>query len=465
MQAKIEWLFIKHQKSNSMKKLLIILLIGLQIMGCKSTDTTADITPQSTVNVPEVGEYSSFNVVGGSQYQYTYNVFINSWEWKFEPGFQFYPSPFGRLSIKKDGSYEFLDLKKSGTYKQDNSTKKVKFTGYLADAEGYYKIQRGTCILIIATKAADGTTNTLQFEKKSDFPQPDVPSPNGNFKGTIINSLVDKSTDFIDIATSKTISTYTYSTSFVLSGNSANTIYLYKNNPFDYNESYPNVDVLDNKGNVIVKYKGVSASGKKWAIGEYWYGMLSPDGTKIVLTGKYMLHSSVFDPAYVNPYPFISVIDIKTGNELKSFDCDEQNKWGAGWTPSGELVVPRKGGGINIVSANLDKVTTIYTNPVIEARINSNNKVLFAAGTGFFTMNLDGTNMTQIPNKVITLTTKDLYDMCWSPDGKSIGIMYKNTPFNEYFMVLISADGNSYSYFNDSKGDFLRLKSPFINWK
>ena len=96
-----------------MKKLLIILLIGLQITGCKSTDTTTDVTPQSNTNVPEVGEYSSFNVVGGSQYQYTYNVFINSWEWKFEPGFQFYPSPFGRLSIKKDGTYEFLDLKKS----------------------------------------------------------------------------------------------------------------------------------------------------------------------------------------------------------------------------------------------------------------------------------------------------------------------------------------------------------------
>jgi hypothetical protein len=446
-----------------MKNLLIIFLFCIQAISCKTLFGNPDAVTPAAVNIPEAGEYSSFIVQSTTQLQYTYSVVTQTWEWKFGPGIQLLPNPLGRLKFDAKGNYEFTDQKKTGTYKLDKTSNVLKFTGYMADAEGYYNITRGTCLLIISIKQKDGTYLSTQYEKKSDFIQPDVKNPSGSFTGTIVNSLIRSSTDFIDISNSKVIKSFN-SNGLPVTGKTKITAYCYKNNPADYDEKYPNLEVLDAEGNKIYKYKGLSAKGNRWAIGEYWYASPSPDGTKVLLTGQYHLHSSVFDPNYVTPYPMVSVIDIKTGEELKTFDIDAQNNWGASWAPNGDLVMPKKGGGINIVSANLNSTKTIYTKQVTEARVSINNTVLYGAGTGIYTMNMDGSNIQQLKNSKLDITTQNYTDMCWSPDGKSIAIMYKNTSLNYFYILFSSADGTKVANLNDSKGDILRLSSGLLNW-
>jgi hypothetical protein len=445
-----------------MKNLLLLSMLSLVLMAClKPKDET--VSPESDINIPELGEYNSFTILGG-QLSYQYSVVTNTWEWKYGLGFQILPSPFGRLSIKSGGRYEFLDLKESGTFSQNKTTKKLEFKGYLSGAEGYYAIQKGTCILILSTKDKDGKINSIQFEKKSAYIQPDIKNPNASFKGTIINRLAKNSTDYIDIASGKSIKTHS-SYGFPITGLSVLSIDIYKNNYLDDGEIYPNLDILDASGNVLYKYKGQSKSGKKWAIGNYWYGMPSPDGSKIVLTGLYTLHNSLFDPNYVAPYTFVSVIDTKTGEEIATFDSDKQNNWGAGWTPNGELVMPRKGGGISLVDAQLKTVKTIYTKVVKEARINQNGKVLFAEGSTIFTMDSNGSNILPVKNGSENLTSNLLQDSGWSPDGKSIAVVYKVDFLPHNYIIFVDDVTKNASFLNDSKGDRMELSSPFLNWK
>jgi hypothetical protein len=335
----------------------------------------------------------------------------------------------------------------------------------LAGAEGYYKVQRGLCILHIVTLDANGKIkDTIRYEKKSTAIQPDVKNPNSDFKGTIITSLSSNKTDIIDVSTSKTLSTFSSNAS-PNSGLSAFTSHIYKDKYYDDNEIYPNLEILNDKGIQIYKYKGFSKNGVRWAVGEYWYGVPSPDGTKIALTGKYILHNGILDPNYVKPYPIVSVIDLKNGNELKWFESDAQNNWAATWTPKGELIMPKKGGGINLISSNLEKTTTISTKSISDARVNINNVVLFFTSVGFFTMNIDGSNINPIPEIKFKVLPTGVYDMCWGPDGKSFGVLYKDPNLSEYNILLAKSDGSKYTYFNDSKGDYLVLKSPVINWR
>ncbi len=439
--------------------LLFIILQSLVL----SAEKTCSSMFLSSLNIPEEGIYMSYNMNSNLQYQNQFDTRTKQLELKLMPTLQVTPSAFGRLQINTDGSFEFLDFKKKGTYKFDETSRKIKFTGYLEGAEGLFQIQRGTCILVISIKSADGSLNSIQYEKPSAYVQPDIKNANGPFQGIIVNSLVNTSTDYIDIATSKALHTYT-SKAFAVAGISPYTVHIFKDNYLNDNEIYAHVVLLDKQGTQIVKYKGASADGQKWAIGNYWYGSPSPDGSKIVLTGKYMLHSGFLDPNYQQPFPIISIIDAKTGKELKWFECDVQNAWGASWLPNGDLIMPKKGGGINIVDANLAKVKTIYNNPVIEARVSINNKVLYAAGSSLFTMDMDGTNIKQLQSTQINLTTANLSDCTWSPDGKSVAIVYKHNFLQEYFILMMRLEDNTLSYLNDSKGDMLRLKSPFISW-
>lgn len=422
------------------------------------------VNPASTKPVPEIGEYFSFdsNVVPDN---FKYDIKTNQWEWKFNTNFklELTPSAFGRLRFNANGTYEFLDLKKSGTYRQDNSTKKILFTGFMADAEGYFQISRGWCRLVIVAKAKDGSLLSIVYEKKSDFPQPEVANPNASLTGTAVNMTSTKSADFIDIATGKVIKTH-QSTSFLVTGISKFSVILYKKNIYDQDEVYPIVEIKDLEGNLVKKFEKTFRSEDKWDIGDYWYGMISPDGTKLALVGKYMRQFNYFlNPNYIEPYPMISVIDIKSGNEIYTYSLDKNgSNWGPGWTPSGELIMPRKGGGINILDANLKNIKTVYTKNISEARMNQFGKILFYEGTGVFTMDANGSNILPVKVGNNNLIFNKLFDLGWSADGKFMGFVVEEY-LNTYNIVLVNPIKNESTFLNDSKGDAYQLKSPFLN--
>ncbi len=445
-----------------MKNTLLLLMLSLVMMACPAPKDET-ISPTSNVNIPELGDYFSFDgYIVPDNFKYDYRT--NQWEWKVDIKLQLTPSAFGRLRFNKNGTYEFLDLNKSGTYKLDGQSKKIVFTGFMADAVGYFKIARGWCRLVIQATAKDGSPLSIVYEKKSDFPQPDVKDPNGNFKGTIVNMLTKTSMDYIDMATAKTLKSHS-TNSFPITGYSKYSVSIYKKNFLDSEEIYPVIEIKDTEGSLIKKFERTWQSADKWDIGDYWYGMISPDGTKLALVGQYRRYVSILDPKYVTPYPMISVIDIKSGSEIYSYTLDNQNRWGPGWTPNGELVMPRKGGGIVLLDANLKNPRTIYTKPVIEARMNQNNKVLFAEGTGIFTMDSNGQNIVPVKSGNTTVSAAKLTDLGWSPDGKSMAFVYGKEIIKEYNILLLNGTGTEAIFVSDTKGDEINFLSPFLNWK
>jgi hypothetical protein len=447
-----------------MKNIILLLMLSLVLMACPAPKDET-ISPNSSIGVPEVGDYFSFNsnIVPDN---FKYDIKTNQWEWKFGTNIklELTPSAFGRLRFNSNGTYEFLDLKKTGTYRQDKTSGKLIFTGFMADSEGFYRIKRGWCNLVISAKAKDGTILSIVYEKKSDFPQPDVKDPNGGFSGVIVNMLSKTSADYIDVATAKTIKTHN-STGFPVTGISKFSVAIYKKNFLDSDEIYPVIEIKDEAGNMVKKFEKTWRDSDKWDIGDYWYGMLSPDGTKLALVGQYKRYFVVLDPKYVAPYPMISVIDVKSGNEIYSYTLDKNgNNWGPGWTPNGELLMPRKGGGINLLDANLKNIKTIYTKNVSDARMNQFGKVLFHEGTGIFTMDANGSNLAPVKDGTGNLSITKLFDLSWSPDGKSMAFVVEEY-LNTYNLLLKNPASNEFIYFSDSKGDLFQFNSPFLNWK
>ncbi len=444
-----------------MKKLFIISLLSLQLFACKTLEEV--VSPTSTINVPELGEYLSFDANIAPD-NFKYDIKTNQWEWKWGIKLELTPSPFGRLRFNKDGTYEFIDIFKSGTFKQDKNSKKILFTGYMAGAEGYFNIAKGWCKLVIQTKGNDGNILSIVYEKKSDFPQPDVKDPNGSFGGTILNMLTKTSADFIDITTGKTLKSFN-SNSFPITGYSKYSISIYKKNFLDTEEIYPVIEIKDEQGNLVKKFEKTWRDTDRWDIGDYWYGMISPDGTKLALVGKYKRYISFLDPRSSDQYPMIGIIDLKTEREIFSYALDYNgNNWGPGWTPNSELVMPRKGGGINVLDASLKNIKTIYTKNVSEARMNQFGQVLFHEGSGVFIADVNGKYVEQVKNGNTNLSINKIFDLGWSADGKSLAFVVEEY-LNTYNIILLNASGGEAIYFSDAKGDIFQFSSPFLNWK
>ncbi len=445
-----------------MKNLILFTFIYFHIIACKTL--SSDPSPQATVAFPETGDYFSFDTNIAPD-NFKYDIKTNQWEWKFGIKLELTPSAFGRLRFNKNGTYEFLDIKEKGNFQQDKNSKKLLFTGYMAGAEGYYKISRGWCRLVISSKAKDGKILSIVYEKKSDFPQPEVKNPNSSLSGTIINMLSKSSADYIDVATGKTFTTHN-NKGFPVTGNSKFSLSIYKLNYLDFDEIYPTIEIKDENGNLIKQFQKTWRSEDKWDIGDYWYGMLSPDGTKLALIGQYKRFPSPLDPKFVTPYPMISIIDVKSGNEIYSYKLDKLgSNWGPGWTQNGELIMPNKGGGINVLDANLKNIKTTYTKNVNEARMNQFGKVLFSEGTGIFTMDANGGNILPVKDgNNNNLAFSKLFDLGWSPDGKSMGFVIEEY-LNTYNIALLNPVSKEYIYFSDAKGDPFQFSSPFFNWK
>jgi hypothetical protein len=120
------------------------------------------------VEIPEVGTYVTMNLDAVNRYENVFNTRTGQLELTLKTNLEVAPSPFGRLEIKDNGTYEFLDLKKSGKYWYNEKIKKIEFSGHMEGATATFTISKGTCILLISTK---NVQNGLQYEMKSKYPQ------------------------------------------------------------------------------------------------------------------------------------------------------------------------------------------------------------------------------------------------------------------------------------------------------
>ena len=258
---------------------LLIFFLSVSLFACSQSG--------KKVQIPEVGIYSSVTTSVENHYEWEFNPFTKQMEMRLKPHVQIMPSAFGRLEIKANGTYEFIDQKKGGAYKYDEKTKKINFTGYMEAGEATFSYSKSTCILLINVK---GKTFSLQYEKASTRPlsetQPDLKTPNADFSGTIVAALGYQSVDYIDLSSAKTTTTFSY-TGYTKASGAGQTIHLEEPDRIvNFSLEEPLLEIRDKAGNKLFSYKAKSASGKEWKIARYTGAMLSPDETKFVLTGQ-----------------------------------------------------------------------------------------------------------------------------------------------------------------------------------
>jgi hypothetical protein len=416
--------------------------------------------------IPEPGIYSAINTMLLNQYQNEYNYRTGQLELKLKPQITAMPSAFGRLQINENGTYEMLDLKKSGTYKYNEKTKLVEFTGYMAEGMGNYGISRGTCILNISTKTIkDG----LHYEMRSKYPQPDAENPNSGFSGILVAALNGKSVDYIDVNTAKTIQTFSYdgNTKSGFYGKSihSTTAYTYTRDKIEY----PEIEIRDNTGVLLKKFAGKSAAGKPWQTSVYQYCSLSPNGKYFLINGQQhkKTNNGFFNTDSYEGYA-CSVIDAENGNELKHFKGNNVVKWFASWLPNGGILMPGENSEIMITDPSWNTPRMIYAMQIDLANCSlDGEKIIFKKGTQLFTINADGTNEKQFENNVLRMDFGNLNvsDICWSPDSKAVAIVTADRNLsNNFTAFLVSTDGKRATTLRDIKGEQVTLTRPYLSW-
>jgi hypothetical protein len=418
--------------------------------------------------IPEVGTYVTMNFDAVNRYQHEFNQRTGQNEFRLKTNLEVSPSPFGRLEIKANGTYEFLDLKKTGKYWYNEKIKKIEFSGHMEGATAAFTISKGTCILLISTKSVQ---NALHYEMRSKYPQPEVKNPNNIFSGILVTSLTYNSVDYIDLENSKTIYTFSYSSGNTKASFMGRTIHLQSLYDFVSNrKDYPIVEIKDKSGNKIASYPGKSTAGKVWQTGIYDYGILSADGAKFVISGKLAERVGGTQLYSYNEFKksSYSVIDANDGNELKTIIRNSSRLWPASWMPNGGLILPNDDGGIDITDANFSNVRTIYTQLVDFAKCSPDGKqIIFQKGSQLFTINIDGSGEKQFTNNEVDLsfTKTRISDAGWSPDGKAIAIMMPDDYLSDkYYCLLVSTDGKNAAMVKDELGERLTFIRPFISW-
>jgi hypothetical protein len=429
---------------------------------------TACSQKNKNLQIPEAGIYVTMNLDAVNRYQNEFNQRTGQLELRLKTNLEVAPSPFGRLEIKNNGTYEFLDLKKSGKYWYNEKTKRIEFSGHMEGATATFTISKGTCILLISTKSVQ---NGLQYEMRSKYPQPEVKNPNNIFSGIIVTSLAYNSVDYIDLENSKTVNTFSYPSGNTKASFMGRTLHL--ENLYDalyHRTDYPVVEIKDKSGNKIVSYAGSSKGGKVWQTGAYDYGILSADGTKFLLSGKLAERAGGTAMYSYNEFnkASYSVIDATNGNELKTIARKAAKLWHASWLPNGGIILPNDDGGIDITNAEFLNIKTIYTQKVEFAKCSPDGRqIIFQKGSQLFTINIDGSGEKQFTNNEVDLTfTKTrISDVCWNPDGKAIAVMMPDDNLsNKYYCLLVSTDGKNATMVKDKLGERLTFIRPFISW-
>jgi hypothetical protein len=377
---------------------------------------------------------------------------------------QVLPAFFGDIVIDGKGNYKLSGSGKGGQYTFDKTKGKLNFSGELKSVQVSEYKSTG---FVISQGGFGYICNC-----KGVTPEPDavVKNPNNGFGGIIIASQAYNSVDYLDLQNANTINTYSYlgNTKVAFKGKS-----LHLQNVYDALSKtihYPGVEIKDYKGNKIVSYEGKGNNGKEWQTGAYYYGVLSPDGSKFILSGKSFLTHAAGPYAYTE-YKNLSysVINAATGNEIKVFDGGgTQGKWPAGWLPDGGIILPNAEGGIDITNANFSNQKTIYKQQVVFAKCSPDGKkILFQKGTQLFTVNIDGSNETRFTNNEVDLTfaKTTISDACWSPDSKAVAIMMPDKYLsNKYNALIVAGDGKKATMVKNKTGSTITFIRPSISW-
>jgi hypothetical protein len=373
------------------------------------------------------------------------------------------PAFFGDIVIDGKGNYRLTQSKHTGKYNFDKANSALTFTGDLSlmKVSGYKSTG-----FFISYKGLAYECNCRGVKKEPDAV---VKNPNNSFGGLLVASLAYNSVDYFDLTNSNTINTYSYfgNTKVEFKGKSLHLQEAYDN--IRTRTDYPIVEIRDFKGNKLASYIGKGNNGREWQTGVYEYGVLSPDGSKLLLSGKLSEKFGTQDYNYRDfRKPAYAVINAGNGNEIKVFSGETTNKWPASWLPNGGIVLPNADGGIDITDADLSNRKTIYSQLVGFAKCSPDGKkILFQKGTQLFTINIDGGNETQFTNNEVDLsfTKTRISDVCWSPDGKAIAIMLPDDYFsNKYYALLVASDGKKATMVKDKMGNRITFIRPYINW-
>ena len=440
---------------------LLLFFLLLSINACSQSNKKNQI--------PEVGIYTSITTSVENQYEWEYNPYTKQSEMRLKPHVQIMPSAFGDLEIKADGTYEFAAQKKGGKYSYNENTKKINFTGYMDAGEATFSYSKSTCILLINVK---GKSFSLQYEKKSNRPlsetQPDLKNPNSTFSGTIVGALSYQSVDYIDLATSTTTNTFSY-TGLTKAINNQKSIHIEKLDVLSRTDD-PVIEIRDRTGNIIASYLGVNKNKNAWRIGKYKNAALSTDGSKFVFDGTQWEATAEFYGQSMRTYKnvVIAVCDAANGNLLKTFETGTSKIWGASWLANGGLLLPSTNGGIDITNNQFNNRNTIYNQTVDFAKSSPDGKlIIFKKGSQLFTINVDGSNEKKVTNKEVNLGFEktSINDLCFSPDSKSIAIsMADEYISNNYKVLMVSLDGEKASMLKNVKGETTILRWPSISW-
>jgi hypothetical protein len=108
----------------------------------------------------------------------------------------------------------------------------------------------------------------------------------------------------------------------------------------------------------------------------------------------------------------------------------------------------------------------IYENPVHCFVVSPNGKTIAVSeGIHLYTINIDGTGKKQIicDGKPVAVDKSDnMSDMCWSPEGKYIGMAFKKSL--NYIIVVIPLDGSNHRFVKDEYGEIFENANPAISW-
>ncbi len=96
--------------------------------------------------------------------------------------------------------------------------------------------------------------------------------------------------------------------------------------------------------------------------------------------------------------PVFAILDLK-GNIVAQMEIG--NGWAATWTPDGQVIFPAMNLSVNRFNRNTQKITSIYKNPVRDAKSSPDGQhIAVAEGKNILILKADGTGKRQLRHQL-----------------------------------------------------------------
>ncbi len=420
--------------------------------------------PSGSPYAPEAGTYKGGSTGVTTGYQYSYNV-ITGYSMQPSAQIQYMQSPMGDMVITSTGAnkgnYSFAKMKNlAGTWKYDPEKDQLIFTGVLKESLNYYIARKGVYSMGFTIKANAGDKQGVSYgySKKASKEFPKLTLPNGNLTGSLTIKQDFKTISVFDVQTGKIKSSFTGSGT--ATANKALTI---ASVGFTTDPHYYQIKIIKKDGG-IKNLEPDYLRSLNWQFHEYKFGVLSSDETKIALTGK--TFDSYANLDYKPGYFAIGIFDLNKGNKLGLLPVKYNAYIKSFFLPDNRLVYSPDRGGIAVSNNDYNSNTIIYKNNINAFALSRDGKTIaFSEGVFFYTIDIDGNNKQQIvcngePASVDK--AENVTDMCWSPDGKYIGLSFKS--IGKFKIVVMPVDGSNYRIIRDADGEDVAQSNPAISW-